>query len=163
MADSSPADSDLAGSIQIAGEEGLVVPWAEIPGRWADTISRQRIGFECSSGDWIERTWVGIPIFEALDEAKLPPETTHVRMESVDGIAVCIPVSDLDGAVIALADGDNEGTACGSDIGITEDYPRFVSSSVVGPRAVKQLSVIEPLSLAAGEDRNEYESLPKRD
>jgi len=63
--------------------------------------------------------------------------------------------------MIALA--VDEKVADPADLDVDHPYLRFVSSAVIGPRAIKRLSQMEPLSLAPGTERNEYESLPKRD
>lgn len=127
------------------GSERVVLP-GEGPresGAW--TIVRDSIGFECASGDWIEREWVGVPVLELLDAADIPGETTHVLFESDSGERACVPLTDLDGAIVAVGDGDG--------------LPRFVSPHVIGPRTVKRLERIRPVSLAPEEDREAYEEL----
>jgi hypothetical protein len=150
------------GSVRISGETPLTVPWTALPERHADEISRRRIGFECASGDWIERTWLGIPMFALLEDGALPPDTTHVRIESIDDVAACVPITVLAGGFLALgAESEFEEFATSDEIGPRGEYPRFVSPAVVGPRTIKQVSLIEPLALDPGTDRTEYETLPE--
>lgn len=163
MADPSPADGASDERIRIDAVESVTIPWQEFDQRFTDEISRQRIGFECASGDWIERTWVGVPVLGVLDEAALPPETTHLRFESVDDVAACVPITALETGLVALGDSEDTHPDAVTDLELGGDYPRFVSPDITGPRAIKQLSRIEPLSLAPGTDPTEYESLPKRD
>jgi len=129
----------------VEGTDPLTLPRDEVPdGEW--TLVRDTIGFECSSGEWLDSEWTGVPVFELLEAAGAPAETTHVRFESVDGDAACVPLADLDGAIVA--------------VGGDPTLPRFVSPHVVGPRTVKDLSRVRPLALAPEEDRTEHEQLP---
>lgn len=133
-------------TVQIDGTEPIEVdcagPFEE--GEW--TVVRASLGFECASGDWIEREWVGIPVLELLDAAAIPGETTHVQFSSNDGDRACVALADLKDAIIAV--GDADGT------------PRFVSPHVIGPRTIKNLARVRPLALSPGEDREAYEELP---
>lgn len=137
-----PGSRDLL----IEGTEPLTLPRDEVPDGSEWTLVRDTIGFECSSGEWLEGEWTGVPVFELLEAARVPAETTHVQFESADGDAACVPLADLDGAIVA--------------VGAESTLPRFVSPHVVGPRTVKALSRVRPLALAPEEDRTEYERLP---
>ncbi len=77
----------------------------------------------------VEREYTGVAVFDLLEAAAMPGDTTHVQFESVNGDLACIPLADLNGAVLAL--GDGPGTAPGR--------PRFVSPRVLGPRTVKNV------------------------
>ena len=103
-------------------------------------------GFECASGAWIERDWTGIPVFELLDAAEIPDETTHVQFESVDDYRSCVALSELEDALVAIGDGDG--------------LPRLVGPQIVGPRAIKTLSRVRPLALPPDESREQHERLP---
>lgn len=164
MEDISQAAAD-PGSLRISGEPTVTVQWPEIPRRWSGSLSRRRLGFECASGDWIERTWVGIPMFDLLADAPLSPSTTHLRLESDDCVAACIPITALEEAMIALGDSEGESREATpfDDVNLGGEYPRFVSPAVLGPRTVKRVSLVEPLALDPGTDRTEYESLPEQD
>jgi len=141
MVTDTPDSRDLL----IEGESSLTLPRDEVPdGEW--TVIRDTIGFECSSGEWLDGEWTGVPVFELLAAAEAPAETTHVQFESVDGDRACVPLADLDGAIVA--------------VGEDATLPRFVSPHVVGPRTVKNLSRVRPLALAPEKDRTEYEQLP---
>ncbi|MEA5386888.1 molybdopterin-dependent oxidoreductase [Haloarculaceae archaeon H-GB2-1] len=112
-------------------------------------VRSRRIGFECASGDWIEDDWTGVPLADLVDAASMPETTTHVRVESADGYCACIPMVDLMGSLVALDAVERPAS----------DFPRFVSSSVGGPRALKHVVAVEPLALDAGENREDYEEL----
>jgi DMSO/TMAO reductase YedYZ molybdopterin-dependent catalytic subunit len=140
-----PGDT-AAESLLVDGRTHLELPWGVTPERVELPFVRKSFGFECTSGDRKEGEWTGIPVLDLLDAAGVPDDTTHVQFESVDGNCTCVPLTDLDEALVALGDGD--------------DQPRFVSSAVSGPRTLKRLAEIRPVSLAAGEDRELYEDLP---
>jgi len=165
MTETGSAEGDLDERLRIEGTSTRSIPWDGIAARYEQALVCERVGFECASGDWIERAYVGVSAFEILTDADLPAETTHFRLEAVDGIAACIPVDAVEHALLVLADRPGETTAGIDPATVTIDgpYPRFVSPDIVGPRAIKQLAVIEPLSLDAGEEPNDYESLPKRE
>ncbi len=110
-------------------------------------VVRDARGFECASGEWIEHEWVGISVFELLEAADVPEDTTHILLESVDGYRSCVPLGDLKDAIVAV-EGDDGGT------------PRLISPQTVGPRNIKHLEHIRPQSLRPEEDREQYETLP---
>lgn len=134
------------GALRIDGNTPIDVD-ADNPREAGDwTIVRDTLGFECASGDWIEREWVGIPVFELLTAAEVPGTTTHIQLISADGARACVPLTALDDAIIAIGESDG--------------LPRFVSPHVIGPRTVKNLSRIRPLALTPSESREAYEQLP---
>jgi len=104
------------------------------------------VGFECASGEWIERDWVGIPLFELLDAAAVPDETTHVQIEGRADERAVVSLADLEGPIIAIGGG--------------ADRPRFVSEGLYGPRAIKNVATVRPLALAPDERPEDYENLP---
>ena len=140
-------------TVRIDGTDPLVLPWDVAPERLPFDVVRGPVAFECASGDRIEREYTGIDVFELLDAAAMPGDTTHVQFESATGDLACIPLADLNGAVLAL--GEGPGTAPGR--------PRFVSPRVLGPRTVKNVCRLRPRALAAGADREAYERLPLED
>lgn len=133
-------------TLRIGGNEPRIVPVDTLPETEEWSLIEEIVGFECASGDWIEREWTGIPVFELLEGADVPETTTHVQFESTTENCTCIPLADLDGALIAIGDGDG--------------FPRFVSPHVIGPRTIKNLSRIRPLTLEPGDEREQYENLP---
>lgn len=144
MSERSGADGERV--IQVFGESSLEFT-VDSPPEWArESLGRRSVGFECASGDWIEREYEALPAMAVLERVDLPGDTTHVQLESRDGYRACVPVAALVDAVIAL--GDENG------------HPRFVSPAVIGPRAIKDLASIRPLSLDAPEDPEAYERLP---
>lgn len=112
-------------------------------------VTTRTIGLECASGDWLESEWTGVPLDPVLGAASIPPETTHVLVEAADGYRACVAVRDLAGAMIAYDAVDRP----------TTDFPRFVSPSVGGPRAVKNLVSVRPVELEPHEDPEDYEEL----
>lgn len=132
--------------LRIGGADPLVVPYDDLPEAIDGPLVRDRIGFECASGDWLEGEWTGVPVLDLLEAADVPADTTHVQFESVDGERACVPLDALTDAIVA--------------VGEDPDLPRFVSPDVIGPRTIKRLSRVRPRTLAPGEDRNRYERLP---
>lgn len=133
-------------TISIEGSDSVEIPLDSPPEWVSERISTQSVRFECASGDWVEREYEAFPLWAVVEAAAMPGETTHVELESRDGYSACVPLSALSDAVIAVGEGDGR--------------PRFISPEVVGPRAIKNLVAIRPLSLAAGEDRESHEQLP---
>jgi len=145
--------SESRQTVRIDGAEPLLLPWDADPAALPFDIVRGPVAFECASGDRIEREYTGIAVFDLLEAASMPGDTTHIQFESANGDLACIPLADLNGAVLAL--GDGPGTA--------PERPRFVSPHVFGPRTVKNVCRLRPRALAAGADREEYERLPLDD
>lgn len=144
---------DSRPTVRIDGADPLLVPWDVAPETLPFEVVRGPIAFECASGDRIEREYTGVSVFDLLEAATAPGDTTHVQFESTNGDLACIPLSDLTGAILAL--GDGAGTAA--------ERPRFVSPHVLGPRTVKHVCRLRPRTLAAGADREAYERLPLDD
>ncbi|AAV47342.1 unknown [Haloarcula marismortui ATCC 43049] len=140
-------------TVRIDGADPLLLPWDVAAERLSFEVVRGPVAFECASGDRIEREYTGVAVFDLLEAAAMPGDTTHVQFESVNGDLACIPLADLNGAVLAL--GDGPGTAPGR--------PRFVSPRVLGPRTVKNVCRLQPRTLAASADREAYERLPLDD
>ena len=133
-------------TLRVEGQNPIRVPVNARPETLSWPVVRDSRGFECASGEWIEREWAGIPALELVEAAAMPGATTHVQLESVDGYRACVPLLDLEDALVAVGDG--------------EGFPRFVSPYVVGPRNIKNLSRIRPLCLGPADDRERYENLP---
>jgi len=128
-------------------------PSVELVGEGTETVSvpngftvvDRRIGFECASGDWIERDYRGVEVEEVLDGVSLPDETTHLLVSARDGHVACPAVLDaLDGLLATERDG----------------APRFVAPGIAGPRAIKRVERIEAVTLEPGDDPEEYERVP---
>lgn len=106
------------------------------------------IGFECSSGRWIEHEWTGIPINRLLSAADAPPESTHVKVEATDGHTACVALpAALDG-LLALEQGGERLAG-----------PRFVAPGIAGPRAVSDVTSLEFLHLSPDDDPKDHESM----
>lgn len=135
--------------IRIDGETFATLPGSLDEATEQSEVTTRSIGFECASGDWLESTWTGVPLDPLLNAGPIPPETTHVVVEAADGYRACIGVLDLARAMVAYDAVDRPST----------DFPRFVSPSIDGPRAVKNLARLRPVKLAPHEDPADYEEL----
>jgi len=145
--------SESRQTVRIDGADPLLLPWDVDPAALPFDVVRGPVAFECASGDRIEREYTGVAVFDLLEAAAIPGDTTHIQFESANGDLACIPLADLTSAVLAL--GEGAGTAPGR--------PRFVSPHVLGPRTVKNVCRLWPQALAAGADRETYERLPLDD
>lgn len=96
--------------------------------------------FRCSSGDRFSGEWRGVRVADLLHDA--PPETTHVRAVSADGYRAPVAVRDALGAIVATERLDRD----------PDGLPRLVGERVPGPRTVRNLIRIEPVSLPPGAD-----------
>ena len=135
--------------ILVGGETPASVPASLESASEQFEATTRTVGFECASGDWLESEWTGVPLDPVLEATSMPPETTHVLVEAADGYRGCVAVWDLAGAMIAYDAVDRP----------ADDFPRFVSPSVDGPRAVKNLASVRPVELAPHEDPEDYEEL----
>lgn len=138
--------SESATATVIEGEDPLELDLSEPPTSREWTVFEGTLGFECASGDWIEREWTGVPVLDLLEAAAVPGDTTHIQVEGANDERACIPLADLTDAIIAVDEGDG--------------FPRFVSPHVLGPRTIKSVTRVRPLVLDPGEDREAYECLP---
>ncbi|MFB6092959.1 MAG: molybdopterin-dependent oxidoreductase [Haloquadratum sp.] len=143
-ADSGTAERD---EILVDGETPVSLPAGVEAAAAQFEVTTRTIGFECASGDWIESAWTGIPLNPVLEAASMPAATTHVLVEAADGYRACVAVWDLTEAIVAYDAVDRP----------AREFPRFVSPSVVGPRAVKNLASVRPVELEPHEDPAEYE------
>lgn len=135
--------------IVVEGETPVTLPATRETAATSFDLTTRTIRFQCASGDWLEDDWTGIPVDRLLAQATLPPETTHVVVAAADGYKSCVTVAALADAMVAYDATDRPST----------DFPRFVSTSVGGPRAVKNLASITPVELAGHEDPQDYEDL----
>jgi DMSO/TMAO reductase YedYZ molybdopterin-dependent catalytic subunit len=139
------ADTGLR--ITVVGDDRTEAVLADFPAVERDcTIA-------CASGDRTRATWTGVPVPDLLAAADAPPETTHLRVVSDDGYAVCVEVRDALDALVALRRDGTRLAAC-------EAYPtRFVGPTVAGERCVKGPVAVEAHALAGDEDPEELEAL----
>ena len=112
-----------------------------------ETVTRT-IGFECSSGRLIEHDWTGIPFDLLIAEADAPDEATHVLVHAEDGYTACIGLPAAMAGMLAI---EQDGEPL--------DAPRFVSSKIVGPRAVSDVTGLDFVSLGPSEDPTEHEAM----
>lgn len=108
-------------------------------------VVEHRIGFECSSGEWIERDYRGVRVDRVLEAVPVPEETTHLVVSADDGHVACPAIWDaLDGL---LATGERRS-------------PRFVAPGIAGPRAIKGVERIEAIVLASEAEPESLERIP---
>lgn len=143
---SEESGGDETPTLTVEGEESLRISLEDPPEWIAGRVERRTVGFECASGDWVEREYDAFPVTALIGPAAFPADTTHIVLESAGGYRACVPITAIADAVIAVGDGPGK--------------PRFVSPDVVGPRAMKNLESITPQSLVAHEDPEGYERLP---
>lgn len=114
-----------------------------IPGTFP--VVEREIGFECASGEWIERTYDGVPFAAVASTVDLPGDTTHLRVTARDGHVACLAVGDVLDGILAI---EGSGT------------PRLVAPGIAGPRAIKRVQRIEALSLPPETDPERFERVP---
>jgi len=146
-----PTASD--GGVVVEGETPLRLPRTPEAADESYEVQTETTRFQCSSGDWLVDDWTGVPLQQLLSAATVPPETTHIIAEAADGYRSCLDVVAVGDAMVALDATDRPPT----------DFPRLVSASVGGPRAVKNLARIRPVTLDADEDPEDYEDLQLED
>ncbi|WP_440991620.1 molybdopterin-dependent oxidoreductase [Haloarchaeobius baliensis] len=131
--------------VQVAGEVprslDALLSQAEV-----GTVQRT-LGYECLSRGLVDATWRGVPVRDLADAVGLPDETTHLVVESRDGLRGCVPIGTaLDGLLALERDGE---PLAG---------PRFLAPEIEGPRAVKDVARLAPVALSPDEDRTAYET-----
>jgi hypothetical protein len=107
----------------------------------------------CATGERTTASWTGIPVTDLLNIVDAPAETTHFRVESDDGYAICVPVADaLDGVIAFERDGEQ--------LRETRPYAlRFLAGDIDGERLVKGIHRVDLLSLPADADPDQYETV----
>lgn len=111
------------------------------------TVTRT-IGFECTSGRWIEHEWTGIPVERLLADSDASGTATHVIVEAADGHTACPSLTAAVTGLLAIRQDDEPLVG-----------PRFVSPDITGPRAVSDVIRLELVRLAPDEDPGDYESM----
>ncbi len=69
-------------TVRIDGADPLLLPWDVAAERLSFEVVRGPVAFECASGDRIEREYTGVAVFDLLEAAAMPGDTTHVQFES---------------------------------------------------------------------------------
>jgi len=113
--------------------------------------------FRCASGERWTGEWRGVPVTWVLDHLPESCEATHLRVHGPDGHVVCVALADAVGGILAEARLDGPPRAPGGG------WPRFVAPRITGTRTVKEVRRLEPVTLAAGADVEEYETLGPAD
>jgi DMSO/TMAO reductase YedYZ molybdopterin-dependent catalytic subunit len=107
----------------------------------------QSVSYDCLSEGRRNADWWGVPVADLVDAVDVPEETTHLVVESRDGYRSCVSVD------VAL-----EGLLALERDGASLQHPRFLAPGIEGPRAVKDVAALTPVSLDPEEDRSEYET-----
>jgi len=115
-------------------------------------VDERTLSFECVSGGVITGTWRGIVIDELLERVSVPAETTHLVVTAADDHTVCLPIIDLTDALLALSRVDSSGNE------ERKGTPRIVGPSLDGPRAIKNVVRIEPVTLSPDRSPTELET-----
>lgn len=143
----SDCPADAAPRLTVVGTDQTAVRLARRP-----TVERD-CTVTCASGDRTTATWAGVPVTDLLSVVETPPETTHLRVVSDDGYAVCVAVGDALDALVALR-------RDGVRLADVEAYPaRFVGPGVAGERCVKAPVRVETHALAGEDDPAELEAI----
>ncbi|AGB39090.1 molybdopterin-dependent oxidoreductase [Natronococcus occultus] len=111
----------------------------------------REIEIVCATGDRFTARWSGVPIPSLLEIVAAPPETTHLLVDSRDGLRACVSVEDaLEGLLAVTKDGRplSESDDCAT---------RFVAPGIDGVRTVKGVARIETTTLAPGVDPEDRE------
>lgn len=116
-------------------------------------ITTAAVEIVCATGNSYTAAWTGPTVGSLLDESGVPPETTHVVVESADEYRVVIPVREaIQGVLSYLKDAE--------PIGAHQAYVnRLVSPGTEGARDIKGVSLIEPVTLSPDEDPERLENL----
>lgn len=146
------SDGDTAGrqglpgqDVRIRGEDDWSL--AAVLDRPDVSIVDRSVSYKCLSEGRRDADWQGVPVGDLVDVADVPSGTTHIVVESRDGYRSCVPVGvALDGLLALERDG------------VRLESPRFLAPGIEGPRAVKDVAAVTPVSLAPDEDRSEYET-----
>lgn len=113
------------------------------------TVERT-LGYECLSGGYVDAVWRGVPLMDVVDAVGFPAETTHLVVESRDGYRSCVGIRVAIEGLLAFERNDDRLAA-----------PRFLAPEIEGPRAVKDVVALRPVSLDPDEERTDYESKAK--
>lgn len=149
--DDSNEHADTVTSLVIGSEgEDQVIDAAACTDRSAVT---REYTIRCATGERTTDSWTGVPVTDLLHGVEAPAETTHLRVESDDGYAICVPVADaLDGIVAFERDGE--------PLQETQPYAlRFLAAEIDGERLVKGVQRVDLLSLPGDADPDQYETV----
>lgn len=135
--------------VVVDGRSPVTLPESRAAASAAFDLTTETVGFECASGDWLKSMWTGVRLGPLIEAAEMPASTTHTLLTAAGGYRACVPILAVTDAMVAYDAADRSESDC----------PRFVSPSVGGPRAVKDLARVEPVEIAPSEDPEEYEDL----
>lgn len=136
--------------IQLRGIESLVLTAKAVA---SYPFQTSRIEVVCASGRRYTSSWRGIPIEALAETVELPPETTHIAVESDDGHRSCVDVATAIDGLLAFYKDDSL---------LTETSPyasRFVADGVDGKRMTKDVRAIEAVNLSPGTNPCVHETI----
>ncbi|MFB6085481.1 MAG: molybdopterin-dependent oxidoreductase [Halodesulfurarchaeum sp.] len=152
MADSGTLTEALAfdPQVTVVGEtEFTITPET----RGSLKVGTETVEIVCATGSSYTADWRGPTMTSLFEAASVPPETTHVVVESADGYRVVVPVPEAIGGILSyLKDGE--------PIGESQAYVnRFVAPGTEGARDIKGVARIEAVELEPSEDPEALENL----
>ena len=148
--------------VTIEGERVL-----EVAGTHTD---RERFGWEserftihCHTGRLIEGRWTGTPMASLIDAAEVPGDATHVLVAATDDHVACVEIRRLlDGLLGFVCEEVDPGHDDEDFDDDWEDTPRLLAPDIDSFRAVRNVTSIEPITLAPGENPEEYEDYERK-
>jgi len=141
--------SDLA--VTVIGEETASIP----VDRWESAgfeVEERRSVIKCASGNVTRGVWAGVPVIELIDRAAMPDDTTHLQVAGTDGFCACVEVVDVLDGLLAFERTDEPSKAT----------PRLIGERIDGTRTVQEVRNVVALHLDPGQDREEWETMPKK-
>lgn len=136
--------------VTVVGETEFTVTPETLPSLEVET---KTVEIVCATGSSYTAEWQGPTAASLFAAASVPPETTHVVVESADEYRVVVSVPEAIGGVLSyLKDG--------KPIGEEQEYTnRFVAPGTEGARDIKGVARIESVVLEPGDDPESLENL----
>jgi hypothetical protein len=137
--------------VTVIGDETVSIPVAD----WADAgfeVEERRSVIKCASGNVTRGVWTGIPVIDLIDAAAMPDDTTHLQIAGTDGFCACVEVVDVLDGLLAFERTDEHSKA----------MPRLIGERIDGTRTVQEVRNVVALHLEPGQDREEWETMPKK-
>lgn len=138
-------------AVTVIGDETVSIP----VDRWESTgfeVEERRSVIKCASGDVTRGTWAGVPVIHLIDRAAMPEDTTHLQVAGTDGFCACVEVLDAIDGLLAFERTDVPSKA----------MPRLIGERIDGTRTVQEVRNVVALHLEPGQDREEWETMPKK-
>jgi hypothetical protein len=137
--------------VVVIGDETVSIPID----RWRDAgfeIEERRGVIKCASGNVTRGTWAGVPVVDLVESAAMTDDTTHLQVAGTDGFCACVEIVDVLDGLIAFERTDVPSKA----------MPRLIGERIDGTRTVQEVRNVIGLHLEPGQDREEWETMPKK-